>query len=304
MREIVIISGKGGTGKTSLTAAFAVLGDSAVVCDLDVDAADLHLLLSPRNDRTEQFISGHEAVIDPDACTGCGVCIEMCRFDAIRPIHQDGAGLVVDPRRCEGCKVCVAFCPAAAVGFPDKHCGEWYVGDTRFGTLVHARLNPGGENSGRLVSLLKKEARAIAVRDGLSFILCDGAPGIGCPVISSLSGADLAVIVTEPTPSGKHDLERVLELCRHFRTRACVIVNKCDLNPRTAQEIVSRCQAGGHEVVASLPHDEIVFEAMLRGRAVTELADSPFTDTLRHAWKRIIMLSEMGREAHVPAMNQ
>lgn len=301
MREIVVISGKGGTGKTSLTAAFADLAQNAVVCDLDVDAADLHLLLQPENERREQFFSGHEARIDPADCTACGVCAEMCRFDAIR---HDSAGFRVDSRRCEGCKVCVAFCPAGAVSFPDKHCGEWYVGNTRFGAMVHARLLPGGENSGRLVSLLKKEARAIATRDGQDYILCDGAPGIGCPVISSLSGANLAVIVTEPTPSGLHDMERVLELCRHFRVRACVVVNKCDLNPRMAAEIAARCQAEGHEVVASLPHDEIVFEAMLRGRTVTEMADSPFTDTLRRAWKRIVMLSEMGREARIPAMNQ
>jgi MinD superfamily P-loop ATPase len=301
MREIVVVSGKGGTGKTSLTAAFADLARYAVVCDLDVDAADLHLLLQPLEERREIFISGHEAVIDPDACTGCGACAAMCLFGAVR---SAGGVYRVNPLRCEGCKVCVAFCPSGAVSFPDKRCGEWFVGNTRFGTMVHARLHPGAENSGRLVSLLKKEARGIATRDGREIILCDGAPGIGCPVISSLSGADVAVIVTEPTPSGLHDLERVLELCGHFRTPACVIINKCDLSHGMAEKIGSRCRAGGHEVVAHLPHDEIVFEAMLTGRAVTEMPDSPFTDVLRRAWKRITILSEKGGDARVPAINQ
>ncbi len=301
MREIVVISGKGGTGKTSLTAAFADLARMAVICDLDVDAADLHLLLQPDNQRSEAFISGHEAVIDDTTCTGCGVCADMCRFGAIR---QDASGFSVDSRRCEGCKVCVAFCPAEAVRFEAKHCGQWFVGNTRFGTMVHARLHPGEENSGRLVSVLKKEARDIAKRDGQDIILCDGSPGIGCPVISSLAGADLAVIVTEPTPSGRHDLERVLDLCAHFRVTACVLINKCDLNREEAARIEAHCKQRGMEVVAELPHDEIMFAAMLRGRAVTEMADSPFAHTLREAWNRIVALSETGKEPFLTPMNQ
>lgn len=301
MREIVMISGKGGTGKTSLTAALASLTGHAVVCDLDVDAADLHLLLTPREESREDFISGHEAVIDPSACTSCGICALRCRFGAVR---EDAGRFLVDSRRCEGCKVCVALCPAGAIGFPERHCGEWFVGQTRFGPLVHARLRPGQENSGRLVSLLKKEARRIAASEGGDLVLCDGAPGIGCPVISSLSGADLAVAVTEPTPSGLHDLERVLKLCAHFRIRACVIINKCDLNPQKAQEIESLCLAGGHEVVASLPHDEIMFEAMLQGRAVTEMPGTPFTGILRNAWRRIASLAEAARPENLSAMNQ
>lgn len=301
MREIVVISGKGGTGKTSLTAAFADLARYAVVCDLDVDAADLHLLLQPVNTLQVDFISGHEALIDSDACTGCGICADMCRFGAIQ---ADGEGFRVDSRRCEGCKVCVAFCPNGAVQFPEKLCGKWFVGQTRFGNMVHARLIPGAENSGRLVSVLKKEARAIARREGQGFILCDGSPGIGCPVISSLSGADLAVVVTEPTPSGRHDLERVLALCAHFRCRACVIINKCDLNRSEAAGIRAYCKEHGLEVVAELPHDEIMFTAMLKGRTVTEMADAPFADILRHTWKRIAALSEQGKETTLTTVDQ
>jgi len=301
VREIVVISGKGGTGKTSLSAAFASLAGQAVVCDLDVDAPDLHLILEPSVEREEDFISGHEAVINQDACTGCGECERLCRFGAVR---DEGGRFSVDPRRCEGCKVCVALCPAGAVAFPDKNCGRWFVSQTRFGAMVHARLHPGEENSGRLVSLLKKQAREIAARDGQEIILCDGAPGIGCPVISSLSGADLAVAVTEPTPSGLHDLERVLGLCGHFRIPVCVVINKCDLNPDTARRIADLCRERGHEVAAELPHDEIVFEAMLRARAVTEMPGNPFSDRVRDAWRRIAALSETKKSPPLMAMNQ
>ena len=186
-----------------------------IICDLDVDAPDLHLLLQPTRKRQEEFYSGHEAQSTGRNATGCGLCATLCQFGAIR---ENGAGFAVDPRRCEGCKVCVAFCPDEAIGFPEKHCGQWYVSATRFGPLVHAQLFPGEENSGRLVMVLKQQARELAKARGADLVLCDGAPGIGCPVISSLSGAHLAVAVTEPTPSGRHDLERVAELCRHFQT--------------------------------------------------------------------------------------
>jgi len=301
MREIVVVSGKGGTGKTSLTAAFADLAHCAVICDLDVDAADLHLVLHPAEERREEFFSGHQAVIDPERCTACGVCAAMCRFGAVVPGER---GLEVDPARCEGCKVCVAFCPEQAIAFPERHCGQWFTGQTRFGVLVHARLTPGAENSGRLVSVLKREARALAKQEGLDLVLCDGSPGIGCPVISSLAGADLAVAVTEPTPSGRHDLERILELCGRLRVRACCVLNKCDLNAAEAARIEALCAEAGVEVVARLPHDEIVFEAMLRGRAVTEMPGAPLSDALRQAWKRIAALSELGKPAPLAAMNQ
>ena len=281
MREIVVISGKGGTGKTSITAAFAHLAENKVICDLDVDAPDLHLLLEPHVLRREDFHSGHEAVIDPERCTGCGTCQDMCRFGAV--LEDDGR-YRIDPLRCEGCKVCVAFCPEGAIDFPPRHCGTRYVSDTRFGPMVHAQLFPGQENSGRLVSELKKEARKLAGEMGRDLILCDGSPGIGCPVISSLSQANLAVVVTEPTPSGLHDLERVAALCEHFRIRVAVIVNKHDLNPDHTAAIEELCRARGYTLAGRLPHDTVVTEAMVARKAVTELEDEDFGRRVRDAW--------------------
>lgn len=292
MREIIVISGKGGTGKTSLTGAFAHLAANKIICDLDVDAPDLHLLLQPTRERQEEFYSGHEARIDGDTCDGCGLCATMCQFGAIR---QNGAGFVVDPLRCEGCKVCVAFCPTAAIRFPEKHCGQWYVSSTRFGPMVHAQLFPGAENSGRLVMVLKQQARELAKARGADLVLCDGAPGIGCPVISSLSGAHLAVAVTEPTPSGRHDLERVADLCRHFQTAMAVIINKHDLNPEETARIEAFCQDGGHPVIAQLPHDQLVTKAMIQGLVVTELPETDFSRELGRAWTRIAALAGLGR---------
>ena len=292
MREIIIISGKGGTGKTSLTGAFAHLAADKIICDLDVDAPDLHLLLQPTKERLEEFYSGNEAVIDGEKCDGCGLCATMCQFGAIR---QNGAGFTVDPVRCEGCKVCVAFCPAEAIRFPERHCGQWYISATRFGPLVHAQLFPGAENSGRLVMVLKQQARELAKARGVDLVLCDGAPGIGCPVISSLSGAHLAVAVTEPTPSGRHDLERVSELCRHFQTAVAVIINKHDLNPDETARIEGFCHDGGYPVIARLPHDPVVTKAMVQGMVVTELPETDFSRALRQAWTRIEALAGLSR---------
>lgn len=284
MREVVVISGKGGTGKTSLTAAFAHLAADKVLCDLDVDAPDLHILLDPQVEHEEAFVSGHEAVIDPARCTGCGTCLEMCRFGAVA---CEEAVCRIDPLHCEGCKVCVAFCPEEAIDFPDRHCGTWYRSNTRFGPMVHAQLFPGQENSGRLVSLLKKEARLLAGKTGAELILCDGSPGIGCPVISSLSQAHLAVIVTEPTPSGMHDLQRVAQLCDHFRIKVAVIVNKHDLNPEHTQNIEALCRDKGYSLAGLLPHDPIVTTAMVRRLAVTECEDTDFGRQVRNTWEAI-----------------
>jgi MinD superfamily P-loop ATPase len=293
MPEIVIISGKGGTGKTSLTGAFAALARSTVLCDLDVDAPDLHLILEPIPRSEEDFVSGVEARIDPAACTGCGICADMCRFEGVR---REAGTFAIDPLRCEGCGVCARFCPAGAVTLVPRLCGRWGVSDTRFGTMVHAQLFPGQENSGRLVQLLRGQAREAAAAEGAAFILCDGAPGVGCPVISSLSGTALAVIVTEPTPSGRHDLERVSRLCAHFRVQAAVILNKADLNPEEAARIEELCRERGHEIVARLPHDPVFFTAMAARRTIPE-GDSPLNEPLRQAWDRI---QDLAREADKP----
>jgi MinD superfamily P-loop ATPase len=294
MPEIIVISGKGGTGKTSLTAAFAHLADDAVVCDLDVDAPDLHLILQPETDVREAFFSGHEAVIDPAICNGCGTCAEVCRFAAVR---STAAGFTVDPLKCEGCKVCVHVCPAQAIRFPERHCGEWFLSRTRFGPMVHAQLFPGAENSGRLVALLRAKAKELVERTGRSLILSDGSPGIGCPVISSLSGTDYAVLVTEPTPSGLHDLERVAGLCRHFKVPTGVIVNKADLNPENTARLRSWCGEAGTEFLAALPYDPVVTEAMVRRQAVTEFRSDGLSMDIRRVWERIIELGNRKAQA-------
>ena len=288
MHEILIISGKGGTGKTSLTAAFAHLADRHVICDLDVDAPDMHLLLRPDIQQAHDFYSGAEARIYPDRCDQCGLCIEMCRFDAITP---GATAPTVSPLKCEGCKVCVHFCPASAIDFPVKHCGRWFESITRFGPMVHAQLFPGEENSGRLVALLRQKARQISETRGARLILSDGAPGVGCPVISALSGVDLAVIVTEPTPSGHHDLQRLAELCRHFNIPIAVIINKCSLNPDMSTRMYSAIRAQNMAVIGEIPYDPVFIDAMVKGRTVTEIPGSAVTPCIRQAWEKLMVMS-------------
>ncbi len=270
MREIVILSGKGGAGKTSLSAAFAHLAENAVFCDLDVDAPDLHILLDPKPERSEDFVSGNEAIIDETVCTSCGQCLEVCHFGAVK---ETESGIKIDNTKCEGCKSCVVLCPAQAIAFPEKHCGQWWISQTRFGPMVHARLFPGEENSGKLVTLLKKEARNVAEQRGAELIIADGAPGIGCPVISSLARADLAVLVTEPTPSGLHDLQRVAELCRHFRIGSGVVINKYDLNADYEHRIEAYCEENDIPVFGRLPHSPLFTQAMVQRRTVTEFVE-------------------------------
>lgn len=300
MHEVVVLSGKGGTGKTSLAAAFAHLADNAVICDLDVDAPDLHLIASPEPMHTETFRSGHLAVIDPERCMGCGACREVCAFEAI---DRHGEVYRVDPGHCEGCKACVVLCPEQAIRFPERDCGVWHQSESRFGPMVHAQLDPGQENSGKLVSRLKQEARRMAIQRGLELILSDGAPGVGCPVISSLSQASLAVLVTEPTPSGLHDLERVAELCRHFRIPAAVVLNKADLDGEHAVAIEALCRATDMPLLGHLPHDPEVVRAMVSGLAITEIPGSPFGAEVRGIWSWITELlvhlpSRLSKEAH------
>lgn len=287
MKELVIISGKGGTGKTSVTASFAVLAEKPVLADCDVDAADLHLVLKPDVRERHDFRSGHEAVIRAADCIGCGVCLDLCRFDAVRR-HDTEAGsrCVIDPVACEGCGVCVRFCPPQAIDFPERLCGEWMVSDTRCGPMVHARLGVAAENSGKLVATVRQEARRIAEEQGRNLVIVDGPPGIGCPVIASLSGAAQVLVVTEPTVSGEHDLARVLKLATHFGIPAAICVNKWDLNPEMTERIEKQARTLGATVAGRIRYDRAVTQAQIRERAVVE-TDAPCAEDIRALWERL-----------------
>lgn len=285
MNEIVVVSGKGGTGKTSLVASLAALAEGAVLADCDVDASDLHLVLAPTIERREDFWSGHEAVIRQGDCVGCGACLSHCRFGAVvQGEHEGRATFSIDPLSCEGCGVCVRFCPCEAIDFPERRSGEWYLSKTRFGPLVHARLGIGAENSGKLVSVVRKEARKVADEQGRSLLLVDGPPGIGCAVIASVTGASLVLAVTEPTPSGRHDLRRVLSLVKHFGIQAAVCVNKWDINATMTQEIEKEAADAGALVTVRIPYDLSVTQAQVNGRPVVEGRESAAGAAMRKVW--------------------
>jgi MinD superfamily P-loop ATPase len=266
VKEIVVISGKGGTGKTSLVAALASLFSGKVMVDCDVDAANLHMILAPTKIiRESAFSGGKKAIIDLARCTGCGVCRDVCRFDAI------SSDFIVDPFSCEGCGACYLFCPAEVVNFSAHTAGRWYVSDTaNNGRFVFAELLPGEDNSGKLVAAVRNEARVEAAATGKSLIIIDGPPGIGCPVISSVTGTNLVIVVTEPTPAGIHDLERVMALTNHFRIRATVVVNKCDINPSSSAAIKNYCAAGGHTFLGERPYETAITEAQRVGKAIVD----------------------------------
>ena len=288
IREIVIVSGKGGTGKTSLAAAFAALAKNGILCDADVDAADLHLLMQPEVKERTDFMGGSKAVIHPDLCTGCGTCRTLCRFDAISDRYE------VDPLRCEGCGVCVDFCPEQAIDFPVQRCGEWYISATRFGPMVHARLGIAEENSGRLVSLVRKETRQLAEERGLDLILTDGPPGIGCPVIAAIGGATALVIVVEPTVSGIHDMERVVDLAAHFRVPGMVIVNRYDLNVEMAETIEKLAVQRNLVVLGRVPFDPVFTRSMVQGQTLFEYGEeTPTRQVVRDIWAKIISSPSM-----------
>ena len=285
MKEVVILSGKGGTGKTSIVGSFAALAQSKVLADCDVDAADLHLLLSPSVKKENEFWSGQVAVIDEEKCTQCGLCQDVCRFDAINDFK-------VDPISCEGCSFCYHICPVEAITMKENLAGQWFVSDTKYGPLVHARLGIAQENSGKLVALVRQRTRQIAERDGLDYIISDGPPGIGCAVISSLSGANLALLVTEPTLSGIHDLERVLGVCHHFGIPALVCINKCDLNEDNTRRIESYCLKQGIEVAGRIPFDNAVTEAIVQGLPVVEYSQGEVTHEIEKLWETISRVLE------------
>lgn len=285
MKEIVIISGKGGTGKTSLTAAFATLAakqGKAVFADCDVDASDLHLVFAPEIRERKEFISGHVARVDHRRCVSSGVdgscskCVQLCRFGAIT--HTSNSGIEIDEGSCEGCGVCVRFCPSKAIDFVDRRCGEWYVSETRFGTLVHAALDTRAENSGKLVTTVRKEAKRVAEEQKAEWIIVDGSPGTGCPVIASITGASAVVIVTEPTMSGQHDLERVASLARHFGIPFSVVVNKADINRTMADATASWCERNRVPFLGMIPWDQAVTKAQIQGKSVIEYCEADIAE--------------------------
>ncbi|MBU0683612.1 MAG: ATP-binding protein [Candidatus Omnitrophota bacterium] len=279
MKQIVIISGKGGTGKTVITGAFAALAKNKVMADCDVDAADLHLLLEPSIRERHEFRSGKTAVIDKNKCIKCVKCVDVCRFHAI------SKDFIVDRVSCEGCAFCSFVCPVGAIKMEENVSGEWFVSDTRFGPMVHAKLGIAEENSGKLVSLVREQAKELADKNKADWVIVDGAPGIGCPVIASLSGIDCAVVVTEPTLSGLHDADRVISVAKHFGILAKLIVNKYDLNLGMTEKIGQYCKKNNIYLIGKIPFDKNIVEAMVLGKTVMEHKSGQAKEAIEKAWQ-------------------
>jgi len=292
MKELVVISGKGGTGKTSIVAAFADLAEHAVLADCDVDAADLHLLLEPKVKQRSDFSGGKQAFIVTDECIGCGKCRDLCRFDAI---HFDGPAndivdktYTVDPVSCEGCKVCVEFCPADAIEFNPCINGQWFISGTKRGPMVHAQLGIAQENSGKLVSLIRREAKRIAEEQKRDMIIVDGSPGIGCPVIASITGADLVLIITEPTLSGQHDLERVADLAAGFQIPVSIAINKFDLNPDMSTQIEDDARKRNVKVIGMIRYDKAIIKAQIMNCSAIAYTCGAVSQDLKALWRNVI----------------
>ncbi len=283
-KELVIISGKGGTGKTSLTASFASLMHRAVLADCDVDAADLHLVLTPTIIEKYDFISGHEPFLKKDKCSQCGTCIEMCRFEAIG--FKDET-IEIDLSSCEGCGVCVYFCPEDVIGFKDRWCGNWMISSTRYGPMIHAKLGIAAENSGKLVSLVREKAREVAQKENISHIIIDGPPGIGCPVIASITGASYVIVVTEPTVSGIHDLERVTSLVDHFNIPCGIVINKWDIHPSITNQIEDLVKNRDKNILGKISYDPIVTTAQLQQRPVVEMK-TPVAEEIKEIFHKVM----------------
>jgi len=292
LKELVVISGKGGTGKTSIVASFAALANNTVLADCDVDAADLHLILKPDIKQTHDFSGGKLAAVSTEKCIGCGRCEEVCNFDAA--LFTGPANDVVDrtyaidPIACEGCSVCAHFCPVKAIELKHAINGQWFISDTRFGPMVHAKLGIAQENSGKLVSLIRKQAKKIATEQNKDLIIADGSPGIGCPVIASIAGADLVLAVTEPTLSGQHDLDRVVELTEHFGIPTAICINKYDINPKVTKQIEKKCADKHVKVVGKIAYDNLVTEAQTVGKSIVEYTNSKLRKQIVELWESIL----------------
>jgi MinD superfamily P-loop ATPase len=293
MKEIVVLSGKGGTGKTSLTAVFSTLMDRAVLVDCDVDAANLHLLLHPVVEARHDFTGGAKAHVDAAACGACGVCVDLCRAEAI---HLDDVA-AVDALHCEGCGVCAHVCPSGAISLTPRVSGQWFVSSTGNGPMFHARLSPGQDNSGKLVSVLRQAARARAAQDGAPWILVDGPPGSGCPVISSLTGADYVVLITEPTVSGYADLRRAAVVADHFRVPTGVVVNKADLNPEIAGRIENYAAETRRDLLGRIAYDAAFTRAQRSGTVVLHEAPASLRKSLEDAWRAVERAVRQGQPA-------
>ncbi len=288
MLELVIVSGKGGTGKTSLVGSLAVLAKKNVIVDCDVDAADLYLLTTPSLKETHDFIGSSLATIDNDTCSACGVCTSYCRFDAIHHAPIDGwERFWVDRLACEGCGVCAHFCPEQAINFSEIVTGQWFLSDTKYGPLVHAHLGVAQTNSGKLVSHLRQKAKDIALEKNYDLILIDGPPGIGCPVISTITGASYILIVTEPSLSAFHDLERLLELAEHFRVPAGLVINKYDINTDLTGKIETFAKERQIKIVGTIPFDVAVTQAQLQGISVVEFTGKGAGEHIRTLWNNL-----------------
>lgn len=291
MKELVVISGKGGTGKTSIVASFATLAESKVIVDCDVDAADLHIILDPTVQQTEEFSGGNLAYIRQQDCSLSGKCYELCRYDAIKKIESadtNGSAYIVDEIGCEGCGICAWFCPSKAIDFEPAINGEWFISSTRFGPFVHARLGIAEENSGKLVTVVKNAAKKLARENESSLVLVDGSPGIGCPVISSISGSDYVLIVTEPSLSAMHDMERVIELTAHFNIPTGVCINKSDLNPEVAQDVEKAANMMGVNVIGWIGYDTVFTKAMTERKTVIEYTNEGVSNEIRKLWDNIL----------------
>jgi MinD superfamily P-loop ATPase len=283
LKQIAVVSGKGGTGKTTITASFAALAHDIVIADCDVDAPDLHLLLHPQIVKTLEFKGSKLAVIDRTKCIECGLCKESCRFGSIND------SITIDSFSCEGCGVCVFVCPEEAIRLQERISGYTFISKTKYGTMSHARLNPGEANSGKLVTLVRHNARQIAEEKNLDLILIDGPPGIGCPVIASATGVDAGLVVTEPTMSGIHDLDRALQLLNHFNILSLVCINQHDINRKNTEKIVKFCEKNKVEVAGKISFDPIVTEAMVAGKTIVEHSpENKVSQEIKTAWKRVL----------------